>query len=93
MTKMTSIAALAATALSVALLTATPGQATPLGVTADARLAADNVGLMTNVVWGSWGHHRFHRSFFHRRAFFFHRRHFFARRAFAFHRFHGCRWC
>jgi len=54
MSKMTPIAAFAAAALSTVLLTATPGQATPLGATADARLAADNVGLVTNVVWG-WG--------------------------------------
>ena len=91
MSKMTPIAALAAAVLSAALLTANPGQATPLGATANMRLATENIGSVTNVVWR--GHLRFHRPFFHRRAFFFHRRHFFAHRAFAFHRFHGCRWC
>jgi hypothetical protein len=83
----------AAVVLSAALLTGNPAQATPLGATADLRLASKAISPVTNVWWGR-GFHRgffFHRRpFFHKRAFFFHRRPFFARRAFAFHR---CRWC
>jgi hypothetical protein len=79
MTRLTPATVSAAAALTAALLTANPAQATVLGAaTNDARLASATLSPVTNVVW--WGHQRFHRPFFHRRAFF-------VGRAFAFHRF------
>ena len=86
----------AAVVLSAAFLAANPAQATPLGATADMRLASETISPVTNIWWGRGFHRPFffhHRPFFHHRAFFFHRRPFFAHRAFAFHRFHHCRWC
>jgi hypothetical protein len=85
MTKLMPAAVSAAVALSAALLVTSPAHATPLAAAANNNQLADaTVARVTNVMW--WGHHRFHRPFFHERAFFAHR-------AFAFHRFHHCRWC
>jgi hypothetical protein len=91
MTNLTPIAALTAAGLSAALLTTTPASATPLGAAADMRLASEAASPVTSVQW--WGHHRFHRPFFHHgafRAFAFHRFH---HRPSFFHRFHRCWWC
>ena len=69
MSKLTTIAA---AALSAALLTTSPAQATPLGAAANIRLPSEMVSPLTNV----WGHHRF---FHHRVHHRFHRFHGFHR--------------